>query len=70
MEGLGLDDPERPVGALETGRVCDLGLARSGDTHALAAEKQLAVRKAKLTEQFKVSGIPTPQLTTMDEVSV
>jgi hemerythrin superfamily protein len=38
------------------------------DMDALGA--QLAARKAELTEQFKTSGIPTPQLTTMDEVSV
>ena len=32
--------------------------------------QQLASRKAELAEQFKASGIPTPRLTTMDEVSV
>jgi hemerythrin superfamily protein len=31
--------------------------------------EQLAARKAELTEQFKASGIPEPQLKTMDEVS-
>lgn len=31
--------------------------------------EQLAGRKAELTEQFKASGIPEPQLKTMDEVS-
>jgi hypothetical protein len=35
-----------------------------------ALGQQLASRKAELTEQFKASGIPTPRLTTMDEVSV
>ena len=32
--------------------------------------EQLAARKLELTEQFKTSGIPTPQLTSMEEVSV
>jgi hypothetical protein len=35
-----------------------------------ALGEQLAARKAELTEQFKVSGIPEPKLTTMSEVSV
>jgi hypothetical protein len=35
-----------------------------------ALGEQLAARKAELTEQFKASGIPTPKLTTMDDVSV
>jgi len=35
-----------------------------------ALGEQLAARKAELTEQFKASGIPTPQLTTMEDVSV
>jgi len=32
--------------------------------------QELAARKAELTEQFKASGVPTPQLRTMDEVSI
>ena len=35
-----------------------------------ALGEQLAARKLELTEQFKTSGIPTPQLTSMEEVSV
>ena len=35
-----------------------------------ALGEQLAARKAELTEQFKASGIPTPKLTTRDDVSV
>ena len=31
---------------------------------------QLAARKLELTEQFKTSGLPTPKLSTMDDVSV
>jgi len=38
------------------------------DMDALGAE--LAARKQQLTEQFNAGGIPTPQLKTMDEVSV
>jgi hemerythrin superfamily protein len=38
------------------------------DMDALGA--QLATRKQELTEQFKATGIPTPQLRTMDDVSV
>jgi hemerythrin superfamily protein len=32
--------------------------------------EQLAARKMELTEQFKTNGIPTPKLTSMDEVTV
>jgi len=32
--------------------------------------QELAVRKQELTEEFKASGVPEPQLKTMDEVSV
>ena len=35
-----------------------------------ALGEQLAARKQELTEQFKASGVPTPELKTMDEVSV
>ena len=35
-----------------------------------ALGQQLAARKSELVEQFKATGIPTPQLKTMDEVSV
>ena len=38
------------------------------DMDALGVE--LAARKQELTEQFKATGIPSPQLKTMDEVSV
>ena len=31
---------------------------------------ELAARKTELTEQFKTSGVPSPQLKTMDDVSV
>src|SRR5690348_9917591 len=32
--------------------------------------EELAARKAELTEQFKASGIPTPRLKTMEDVSL
>ena len=32
--------------------------------------EQLAARKMELTEEFKASGVPTPQLKTMEDVSV
>src|SRR3954466_14733493 len=32
--------------------------------------ERMAARKQELTRQFKVSGVPEPELTTMDEVSV
>jgi hemerythrin superfamily protein len=44
--------------------------ARKAELDMDALGQQLASRKAELTEQFKASGIPTPRLTTMDEVSV
>jgi len=44
--------------------------ARKTDLDLDALGQELAARKAELTEQFKASGIPTPRLTTMDEVSV
>jgi len=44
--------------------------ARKAELDMDALGEQLAARKAELTEQFKASGIPTPQLTTMEDVSV
>ncbi|WP_028970109.1 hemerythrin domain-containing protein [Sphingomonas sp. URHD0057] len=35
-----------------------------------ALGEQLAARKQELTETYKTTGLPTPELTTMDEVSV
>jgi hemerythrin superfamily protein len=43
--------------------------ARKAGLDMDAIGEQLAVRKQELTEQFKASGIPQPQLATMDEVS-
>ena len=44
--------------------------ARKAELDMDALGEQLAARKLELIEQFKASGIPTPQLKTMDEVSV
>ena len=44
--------------------------ARKAELDMDVLGEQLAARKAELTEQFKASGIPTPQLTTMEDVSV
>jgi len=44
--------------------------ARKAGLDMDALGQELAARKQQLTEQFKASGIPAPQLKTMDEVSV
>ena len=44
--------------------------ARKAGLDMDALGEQLAARKQELTEQFKTSGIPTPKLTTMSDVSV
>jgi len=44
--------------------------ARKAELDMDALGQQLAARKAELIEQFKASGIPTPKLTTMEDVSV
>src|SRR5215213_9642455 len=55
-------EEEQTGGVFSQARKAELDLAGLGE--------ELAARKSELTEQFKASGIPTPQLTTMDEVSV
>ena len=44
--------------------------ARKAELDMDALGEELAARKLELTEQFKASGIPTPQLKTMADVSV
>ena len=44
--------------------------ARKADLDLDALGQELAARKQELTEQFKATGIPSPTLKTMDEVSV
>ena len=43
--------------------------ARKAGLDMDALGQQLAARKQELTEQFKASGVPTPELTTMSEVT-
>lgn len=43
--------------------------AREGDLDFKALGARLAERKAELMKQFEANGLPTPELTTMDEVS-
>jgi len=44
--------------------------ARKAELDMDALGQDLAARKAQLTDQFRATGIPTPQLTTMEDVSV
>jgi hemerythrin superfamily protein len=44
--------------------------ARKGDLDLDGLGEQLAARKKELTSSYKASGVPEPELTTMDEVSV
>ena len=44
--------------------------ARKADIDLEAIGEQLAARKKELMKQFKASGVPEPELTTMDEVSI
>src|SRR5215213_5013633 len=44
--------------------------ARDADLDLKAIGEQLAARKRELTESYKATGIPKPELTTMDEVAI
>ena len=44
--------------------------ARKGKIDLYSLGDQLAARKKELTASYKASGVPQPELTTMDEVSV
>ena len=44
--------------------------ARKGKLDLASIGEQLAARKKELTESYKSGGVPAPELTTMDEVSV
>jgi hypothetical protein len=44
--------------------------ARKAELDMDALGQDLAARKAQLTDEFRATGIPTPQLTTMEDVSV
>src|SRR5437868_3628530 len=56
------EEEKRLEGLFAQARKAELDLDRLGE--------ELTARKSELTEQFKTGGIPTPRLTTMDEVSV
>ena len=43
---------------------------RKADIDLKGLGEQLADRKKELMKQFKSSGVPEPELTTMDEVSI
>jgi len=43
---------------------------RKADIDLDALGERLAMRKAELMREFKASGVPEPELTTMDEVSI
>jgi hypothetical protein len=44
--------------------------ARKADLDMDALGEQLAARKQELTERFKAEGLPKPELTTMEDISV
>ena len=56
------EEERRMEGLFAQARKAGLDMDSLGD--------QLAARKLELTEQFKTSGLPTPKLSTMDDVSV
>jgi hemerythrin superfamily protein len=55
-------EEERPGGVFAQARKGELNLQAFGD--------QIAARKSELTKEYKSSGVPEPELRTMDEVSV
>jgi hemerythrin superfamily protein len=57
-----VDEEERPGGVFAQSRKGELDLQALGE--------QIAERKSELTKEYKSSGVPEPELTTMDEVSV
>jgi hypothetical protein len=56
------EEEKRLEGLFAQARKAELDMDQLGE--------ELAARKLELTEQFKTTGIPEPQLKTMDEVSV
>ena len=56
------EEERRMEGLFAQARKAGLDMDSLGD--------QLAARKLELTEQFKTSGLPTPKLSTMEDVSV
>jgi len=56
------EEEKRMEGVFAQARKAGLDMDRLGE--------QLAMRKQELTESYKASGVPKPELRTMDEVSV
>jgi hypothetical protein len=57
-----IEEEEKPGGVFSQ--------ARKGKMELDALGERLAARKKELTRDYKTSGVPEPELTTMDEVSV
>ena len=57
-----VEEEEKPGGVFSQ--------ARKGKMELDALGERLAARKKALTQDYKASGVPQPELTTMDEVSV
>jgi len=57
-----VEEEEKPGGVFAQVRKGDLDVEQLGE--------QIAARKAELMKEYKSSGVPEPELTTMDEVSV
>ena len=57
-----VEEEEKPGGVFSQ--------ARKGKMDLDALGEQLAARKRELTESYRAGGVPQPELTTMDEVSV
>jgi hypothetical protein len=57
-----VEEEEKPGGIFAQAREAKLELDALGE--------RIAARKAELTEAYKEKGLPEPELTTMDEVSV
>jgi hemerythrin superfamily protein len=60
------EEIEHHVKEEESGKESIFSQARSADLDLKALGEQLATRKAELLEQFKATGLPKPELTTME----
>ncbi|MFL6733634.1 MAG: hemerythrin domain-containing protein [Sphingomicrobium sp.] len=59
------EEIEHHVKEEESGKESIFSQARSADIDLKALGEQLAARKAELLEEFKTTGLPKPELTTM-----
>jgi len=64
------EEIEHHVEEEEKGAKSLFSQARKADIDLKALGEQLAARKQELLETYKATGLPKPELTTMDEVSV